>query len=54
MWLEDTVQPEGGIWVTMGLDKYGLLHEINDHNRLDDKLDSLEQYLMWGYKIEEL
>jgi hypothetical protein len=40
----------------MGMDKEGYLHQLNwlyDENDAE-QLDTLEQYLQWGYKIEEL
>lgn len=54
MWLPDTVQPEGGVWCYMGLDANGYLHQLNSFDEQDEELDTLEQYLQWGYKIEEL
>ena len=47
MWLEDTVEPEGGTWCYMGADDKNFLW----HN---EQGETLEQYLQWGYKIEEL
>lgn len=54
MWLVDTVEPEGGIWCYMGMDERGYLHQLNGFDEQDEELDTLEQYLQWGYKIEEL
>ena len=56
MWLPDTVEPDGGTWCYMGMDKEGYLHQLNwlyDENDAE-QLDTLEQYLQWGYKIEQL
>lgn len=54
MWLPDTVEPKGGVWCYMGLDANGYLHQLNSFDEQDEQLDTLEQYLQWGYKIEEL
>jgi hypothetical protein len=55
MWLEDTVEPEGGIWCYMGMDDKGYLYQLNwRYTDEHDKIDTLEQYLQWGYKIQEL
>ena len=54
MWLEDTVEPEGGTWCYMGMDEDGYLRQLNLHDPYDDEPETLEQYLRWGYKIEEL
>lgn len=54
MWLPDIVEPEGGTWCYMGMDADGYLYQLNWSYKEDDELDTLEQYLQWGYKIEEL
>ncbi len=54
IWLEDTVEPEGGTWCYMGMDEKGYLRQLNFAYQEDDELDTLEQYLQWGYKIEEI
>jgi hypothetical protein len=54
MWLEDTVEPEGGIWSYMGMTQDGLLWQLNWAYLDKEDPDTLEQYLQWGYKIEEL
>lgn len=54
MWLPDIVEPEGGTWCYMGMDIDGYLYQLNWSYKEDDELDTLEQYLQWGYKIEEL
>ena len=54
MWLPDIVEPTGGIWCYMGMDADGYLYQLNWSYKEDDEFDTLEQYLQWGYKIEEL
>ena len=54
MWLEDKVEPEGGTWCYMATDEDGYLRQLNLHDPYDDEPETLEQYLQWGYKIEEL
>jgi hypothetical protein len=54
MWLEDTVEPEGGTWCYMGMDEKGLLWQLNFAYQETEQADTLEQYLRWGYKIEQL
>lgn len=54
MWLPDIVEPEGGIWCYMGMDEHGYLHQLNSFDEQDEELDTLEQYLQWGYKVQEL
>jgi hypothetical protein len=54
MWLEDTVEPEGGIWCYMGMTEDRLLWQLNGAYPDQEEPDTLEQYMEWGYKIEEL
>ena len=54
MWLEDKVEPEGGFWCYMGADEKNFLYQLNGIYYEDDQPETLEQYLQWGYKIEEL
>ena len=54
MWLPDIVEPNGGTWCYMGMDEHGYLHQLNSFDEQDERLDTLEQHLQWGYKIEEL
>jgi hypothetical protein len=54
MWLEDTVEPEGGTWCYMGADDKNFLWQLNFNYQDNEKGETLEQYLQWGYKIEEL
>ena len=54
MWLEDTVEPEGGTWCYMGMDDKGFLWQLNFAYQETEQADTLEQYLQWGYKIQEL
>lgn len=52
IWLEDEVQPQGGIWCYGYVNEQGLFcPDINDH---PEDRDTIEQYLEWGYKIEKL
>ncbi|NBW36261.1 MAG: hypothetical protein EBR30_14810 [Cytophagia bacterium] len=54
MWLEDTVEPEGGTWCYMGADDKNFLWQLNFNYQDNEHGETLEQYLQWGYKIEEL
>jgi hypothetical protein len=54
MWLEDKVEPNGGFWCYMGADEKNFLYQLNGIYYEDDQPETLEQYLQWGYKIEEL
>ena len=54
MWIEDTVDPKGGFWCYMGTDEKNFLYQLNGIYYEDDQPETLEQYLQWGYKIEEL
>lgn len=54
MWLEDKVETAGGFWCYMGMDEKGCLYQLNGIYQDDDDHETLEQYLQWGYKIEEL
>ena len=54
MWLEDTVEPEGGTWCYMGMDEKGFLWQLNFQYKENEQPKTLEQYLRWGYKIQEI
>lgn len=54
MWLVNEVEPEGGTWCYMGMDDKGFLWQLNFPYQETEQADTLEQYLRWGYKIEEL
>jgi hypothetical protein len=55
IWLEDSVEPEGGIWCYCFEDDKGYLREESyDYTNKEDELDTLQQYIEWGYKIEKL
>jgi hypothetical protein len=54
MWLVDEVEPEGGTWCYMGMDDKGFLWQLNFPYQETEQADTLEQYLRWGYKIQEL
>jgi len=54
MWIEDKVDPNGGFWCYMGTDEKNFLYQLNGIYYEDDQPETLEQYLQWGYKIEEL
>ncbi|NBV09765.1 MAG: hypothetical protein EBS09_11780 [Flavobacteriia bacterium] len=54
IWLEDTVEPEGGTWCYMGMDEKGFLRQLNFAYQENEQPDTLEQYVEWGYKIEQL
>ena len=51
IWLEDTVEPDGGFWWYCWMDVDGYLH---DHHYPDEHADRLQDYLNWGYKVEEV
>ena len=52
--LEDTVEPEGGTWCYMGMDEKGFLWQLNFQYKENEQPETLEQYLRWGYKIQEI
>jgi len=51
VWLEDSVEPEGGFWWHCMMDENGCLF---DPNYPDEERDTLQWYLDHGYKVEEL
>jgi hypothetical protein len=55
VWLEDSVEPLGGFWWYCFDTGDGYLREINyDYTNKENELDTLNQYIEWGYKIEKL
>jgi len=54
IWLEDKVEPEGGTWCYMGMDEKGFLWQLNFQYKYNEQPETLEQYLQWGYKIQEI
>ena len=54
MWLVDIVEPEGGTWCDMATDEKNFLYQLNFPYEENFQPETLEQYLRWGYKIEEL
>jgi hypothetical protein len=54
IWIEDTVEPNGGFWCYVGMDDKGFLWQLNFAYPNNEQPDTLEQYLKWGYKIEKL
>ena len=60
IWLEDSVEPQGGTWVTGTVKDVEYTVTIKeafvpDEEYIDyDELDTLKSYKEWGYKIEEL
>jgi len=54
IWLEDAVEPEGGTWCYMGMDEKGYLRQLNFAYQENEEPETLEQYLQWGYKIQEI
>lgn len=53
IWLEDTVEPNGGVWC------YGIVNEKgyfveNNSKENESELDFIERYIEWGYKVEYL
>ena len=53
VWLEDSVEPEGGTWWHCYADAHGYLRQ-EGYDHPVNELDTLEQYIAWGYKIEEI
>jgi hypothetical protein len=53
VWLEDSVEPDGGTWWYCYQDARGYLRQ-EGYDHPADELDTLEQYIAWGYKIEEI
>ena len=54
VWLEDSVEPEGGTWWHCFKDARGYLRQEGYHYENLKELDTLQQYIIWGYKVEEL
>jgi hypothetical protein len=54
IWLEDSVEPEGGYWWYCFEDARGYLRQEEYVYKNTDELDTLQQYIEWGYKIEKL
>ena len=50
VWLEDSVEPEGGFWWRCYLDNNGCLQ---DFDYPDENPDTLEWYIENGYKVEK-
>ena len=51
VWLEDSVEPEGGFWWDCYLDENGCLQ---DDKCPDDLPDTPQWYIDNGYKVEQL
>lgn len=51
VWLEDSVEPEGGFWWNCVMDQNQFLF---DPNFPDEERDTLQWYIKNGYKVEEL
>lgn len=55
IWLEDSVESEGGFWWICEVDKYGFCHQLGfDYKGKLDQLETLQSFIDDGYKIEEL
>jgi len=55
IWIEDSVEPEGGFWSYCFDNGDGYLRQEGfDYTGKEDELDTLNQYYEWGYKIEKL
>lgn len=60
IWLEDSVEPQGGTWVTGTVKDVEYTVTIKEAFVPDEgysdveELDSINSYKEWGYKIEEL
>jgi hypothetical protein len=48
VWLEDSVEPEGGFWWYCLLDENGCLY---DENYPNEERDTLQWYIDHGYKV---
>ena len=51
VWLEDTVEEEGGFWWYCLLDDDGFLY---DENYPNEERDTIQWYIDNGYKVEEV
>lgn len=51
VWLEDSVEPEGGFWWPCMMDENQCLF---DPNYPDEERDTIQWYIDNGYKVEEL
>lgn len=51
VWLEDSVEPEGGFWWYCLLDDNGCLY---DENHSEEERDLLQWYIDNGYKVYEV
>jgi hypothetical protein len=51
VWLEDSVEPNGGFWWNCVLDQNQCLF---DPNYPDEERDTLQWYIDNGYKVEEI
>jgi hypothetical protein len=51
VWLEDSVEPEGGFWWNCYLDENG---RLQDDKYPDDLPDTPQWFIDNGYKVEEL
>ena len=55
IWLEDSVEPEGGFWDYGFIDEVGMFRQNDfDYTGKEDELDLVEQYIKWGYKVEKI
>ena len=55
VWIEDSVEPLGGFWCYCFDNGDGYLRQIDyDYTNKENELDTLDQYIEWGYKVEEL
>jgi hypothetical protein len=55
VWIEDSVEKDGGVWWYCFQDENGFLRQEGyDYTNKEDELDTLEQYIEWEYKIEQL
>jgi hypothetical protein len=55
VWLEDSVEPEGGFWWNCFDIGDGYLRQVDyDYTGKENELDTLQQYIEWEYKVEKL
>jgi hypothetical protein len=51
IWLVDKVEPLGGSWCYGYVGSDNLFREVGFK---DEYLDTISQYIKWGYKVEEV
>ena len=55
IWIVDEVEPDGGFWCLGFLDKdLNFCQSQYNYKGKEDELDSIYQYIKWGYKVEKI